>query len=68
MALEDIVREPYRYMLINREQWEEFGAGERVLYDEEWVRLQKGQKLVGACKLYGVCVCACVCVCVCVCV
>lgn len=34
-------------MLISRQQWDEFGAGQRDLYDEEWQRLQKGQKLIG---------------------
>lgn len=36
-----------RYMLISRQQWDEFGSGQRDLYDEEWERLQKGQKLIG---------------------
>jgi hypothetical protein len=37
----------HRYMLISRQQWDEFGAGQRDLYNEEWQRLQKGQKLIG---------------------
>ena len=47
VLLPDIIREPYRYMLISREQFEEFGNGERELSAEEWQRLQMGQKLVG---------------------
>ena len=47
VSLETILEKPYRYMLISREQFEEFGRGERNLYQEEWERIQKGQKLVG---------------------
>jgi len=45
--LEEILREPYRYMLISFEQYEEYGRGDRELSSDEWQRLQVGQKLVG---------------------
>ena len=47
VPLEEILREPFRYMLISLEQFDEYGRGDRELSCDEWQRVQLGQKLVG---------------------
>jgi hypothetical protein len=47
VKVKEILGWPYRYILITREQWEEFGTGTRDLYHHEWEKLQGGHKSVG---------------------